>query len=102
MAPTDAAHDPVMRAQFQHLLDLHDPPNTFKPTDLVLLLSDADLRRMGYEKAEEALPAVYELAFEMKEFGACELLQKGKVLGEDATLLDLKGPVRIRRLAEEW
>ncbi len=52
----------------------------------------------GYEKWEEVLPAVYELAFELREFGDCEILRKGKVIGEDVTIVDLDGPIRIRRV----
>lgn len=53
---------------------------------------------MGYKKQEEAIPAVYELAFEMRELGDCEILRKGVVIGEDVGLRDIDGPIRIRRV----
>jgi hypothetical protein len=47
------------------------------------------------------LPAVYELAFELRAFGDCEILRKGKVIPEDMSIEDLDGPIRIRRLADD-
>ena len=95
--PTDASHDAGLRAHFTQMLDNCEPPETFKPSEVAELLTDAELARLGYEKAEEALPAIYELAFELRAFGDCLLMRKGKVLAEDVDLADLDGPIRIMR-----
>lgn len=80
------------------MLDHVEPPEVFKPSEVAQLLSDKDLSSLGYEKWEDALPGVYELAFELREFGDCELLRKGVVLGDEVGIRDLDGPIRIRRV----
>jgi hypothetical protein len=101
----DAAAKPFMKELFQAMLDNTDPPAVFKPDDVAQMLSDAQLRECGYDKWEDALPAMYEVAFEMRAFGDCELLRKGKVIGTDVGIEDLDGPIRVRRKAdddEDW
>lgn len=80
------------------MLDQTEPPDVFKPSEVAQLLSDKELASLGYEKWEEALPGVYELAFEEREFGNCEILRKGQVIGDDVTIADMDGPIRIRRV----
>lgn len=80
------------------MLDHVEPPEVFKPSEVAQQLSDKDLSALGYEKWEEALPGVYELAWELREFGDCEILRKGVVLPDDVSLEDIDGPVRIRRV----
>jgi hypothetical protein len=100
MRTTDAATSEALKTHFVELLDRVDPPDTFKARDVVEALSDKQLKDLGFQKQDDAIPAVYELAFEMREFGDCDLLRKGKVLGDDVQLADLDGPIRIRR--REW
>lgn len=96
--PTDAASNEAVKNAFVQMLDQTEPPAVFKPSEVALQLNDEQLAELGYEKWEEVLPAVYELAFEMREFGDCEILRKGQVLPESATIADLDGPIRIRRV----
>lgn len=98
--PTDAAGDPALRAHFTHLLDHCEPPETFRPREVAELLNDTELSNLGYEKAEEALPAIYELAFELREFGHCVIIRKGKILPDDVSLAEIDGPIRIMRNAD--
>ncbi|EME45006.1 hypothetical protein DOTSEDRAFT_43435 [Dothistroma septosporum NZE10] len=95
---TDAATSEAIKKHFTQMLDHVEPPDVFKPSEVAQLLSDKELASLGYEKWEEALPGVYELAFEEREFGNCEILRKGKVIGDDVTIADLDGPIRIRRV----
>ncbi|KAK4541473.1 hypothetical protein LTR36_007919 [Oleoguttula mirabilis] len=97
MHSTDAAHNPALRAHFITLLDTTEPPGSFKASEVALLLTPKELFVLGYENATEAMPAIIELAFELREFGDCDILKKGKVLGEDVTAFDIEGGVRIRR-----
>lgn len=95
----DAATNEALRAHFTELLDRVEPPESFKPREVAEALTDKQLSKMGYKKQEEAIPAVYELAFESRELGDCEILRKGVVIGDDVTIQDLDGPIRIRRVA---
>lgn len=47
------------------------------------------------------MPSVRELVWEMRARGEVEVLQKGEVLGNDVTLQDVKGPIRVRRARED-
>lgn len=95
---TDAAVSESVRRAFAQMLDQTEPPEVFKPSEVAKQLKQAELAELGYEKWEEVLPAVYELAFELREFGDCEVLRKGKIIGENVTIVDLDGPIRIRRV----
>ncbi|KAK5698883.1 hypothetical protein LTR97_006532 [Elasticomyces elasticus] len=53
---------------------------------------------MGYKEWKEAIPAIRELAFELRALDYCEVLHRGVVLGDDIELLDVEGPIRIRRV----
>lgn len=87
-----------MKKHFTQMLDQTEPPDVFKPSEVAQCFSNEELASLGYEKWEELLPGVYEIAFEEREFGNCEILRKGKVIGEDVTIADLDGPIRIRRV----
>lgn len=95
--PTDAATSETLRKHFTQMLDHTEPPDVFKPSEVAQLLSDKELKDMGYETWEDALPGVYELGWELREFGDCEILRKGQVLGDDMRIEDIDGPVRFRR-----
>jgi hypothetical protein len=101
LPPQDAAAKPFMKEYFASMLDNTDPPEVFKPSAVAQMLTDAQLRECGYDKWEDALPAVYELAFEMRTFGDCEILRKGKVVPEDVGVEEIDGPIRIRRKADD-
>ena len=96
---TDASHDPVFRNHFNLLPDQTDPPASFKASSVAALLSDPELFALGYTRGEDAMPAIIELAFELRAFGDLEIIKKGKVLGEDVGPEDIEGGIRIRRVA---
>lgn len=98
MNPTDAIQNPALRTRFTHFLDHTDPPATFRAQDVAKELNLAELKTMGYDTWEEVMPAVIELAFELRAFGYCQILKGGKVLREDVTAFDIEGGVRIRRI----
>jgi hypothetical protein len=95
--PVDIATSEALKTAFTQMLDQVEPPDVFKPSEVATQLTDQQLADLGLKTWEEALPGVYCLAFEEREFGTCELLRKGKVLGDDVTLADIDGPIRIRR-----
>ena len=97
MKPTDAIHSTIIRQHFHERLDNTDPPKTFKASTIAQELSHNELLKLGYETWREALPAFIELAFELREYGDCEILKGGKVLGEDVQVYDIQGDVTIRR-----
>jgi len=100
MQPGDAAQSLAVTEHFREMLDLVDPPDSFSPTEVTLMLTPKELKSLGFLTADQAIPAVYMLAFERREFGECELLYKkdGKLVPESVTMERLKGPITIRRV----
>ena len=99
MKPTDAMHHPIVEQNFRQVLDYTNPPKTFTLEAVAQTMKFSELQTLGYEKWQEVMPALVELAFEMRALGDCEILGGKKVLGEDVTPYDVEGGVRIRRLA---
>ena len=97
MKPTDAIHVPALRQRFTHFLDHYEPPASFKASEVAQDLTVKELQSMGYETWKEVMPAVIELAFELRAFGYCEILKGGKVVGEDVNAYEIEGGIRIRR-----
>ncbi|EMC92551.1 hypothetical protein BAUCODRAFT_41760, partial [Baudoinia panamericana UAMH 10762] len=79
------------------LLDNTEPPDTFTPRDVAQLLTAKQLVKLGYEEWAEALPAIVELAFELREVGYCEILQRGNLVPPDVEYYEIEGSIKIRR-----
>lgn len=97
MRSTDAIRAPAIQQRFHQFLDHTEPPASFKASDVAQELSYDELVKLGYEKWQEVMPAVVELAFEVREYGDCEILKGKKILGDDVSYYDIDGDVRIRR-----
>lgn len=95
--PTDAAHDPSVRDRFRMFLDTVEPPDSFKASEVAQSIPPVEIEALGYEKWEEVMPAIKELAFELRELGDCEIIKGGKVLPESVGQYDIEGGFRIRR-----
>ena len=42
------------------------------------------------------MPRIRELAWQMRDAGEVEILQRGEVLGGDVEVEDVRGPIRLR------
>jgi hypothetical protein len=94
---SDAMHEECVQNRFRHFLDHTEPPKTFRAAEVAQELSDNELISMGMERWEEVLPAIVELAFEMRDLGFCKVFQKGKELPDHYTAYDVEGSVRVMR-----
>ncbi|KAK3690591.1 hypothetical protein LTR37_019087 [Vermiconidia calcicola] len=95
MHATDAMHHPSVRMRFSQYLDNIDPPKSFRAAEVAQEFTYDELVKLGYKKWEEIMPAVIELAFEMRAIGHCEILKGGKVLGDDVTSWDIQGSANM-------
>ncbi|KAI7230508.1 hypothetical protein KC330_g6913 [Hortaea werneckii] len=100
VSTTDASHDPRLRFHMQTFIDNTEPPASFKASEVAQAMSPKELANLGLERWEELMPAVIELAFELREIGDCEIMKKGKVLPDDVGPYDIEGGIRIRRVAD--
>ena len=99
MRATDAMRQPSIRTRFHEFLDHTNPPASFKASEVAQQLDHNELVAMGFESWKDALPAVIELAFELREEGSCELIKSGQVLGDDVSAYEVQGGIRIRPTA---
>ncbi|KAK5115302.1 hypothetical protein LTR62_001502 [Meristemomyces frigidus] len=97
---TDASHHPLLRAAFLRFLDHTEPPQVFKASEVAQSLSQKQIASMGYEDWRGLIPAIREMAWELRELGYCDILFRGKVLSMDVELIDVEGAVRFRRKTE--
>lgn len=96
--PSDGAHDPALRKHFTLMLDYTEPPLHFRPSDVAKLLSEPELHNLGYERWQDAIPAIRVLAWDLREFGDCVIFYKdGKKVPNSVDWMDVEGPVRFQR-----
>lgn len=93
--PDDAG---VLEQRLKHFLHHREPPKTFCPSEVARALTPEELASLGLDGWRDAMPAVRQLAWEMRERGECQVLQRGEVLSQVVTLDDVRGPIRIRRV----
>ena len=90
----------ALEKHFGDFLAEREPPKTFCPSEVARALTADEIHDLGYSGWRDAMPGIQELAWELRNRGECEILQKGEVLGEDVGSKDVKGPIRIRRTVD--
>lgn len=88
--------DPVI-PHLNRLLDSRSFPKTICPSEAARALSAAELRMTGADGWRDLMPAIRKLAFELRDEGALDVLQKGVVLSTSQTLEQTIGPIRLRK-----
>nr|POF22288.1 uncharacterized protein yrkc [Quercus suber] len=93
---TDCATNPIVQEHLRQMLDFTEVPNTFKLRDVARMLKPEELAALGFQKEDEAMPGLLELAFEWRELGLLEILQKGEVIGDDVEFYERKDRLSLR------
>jgi len=88
----------VVVTHLNKLLDQRQYPKTMCPSEAARALSKPELDQSGVESWRDLMPALRLLAFEMRDQGQIEILQKGTVLPPTQTREETTGPIRLRRL----
>lgn len=88
-----------LQARLTTFLTTRHPPKTFCPSEVARALSTQELSELGFASWRDAMPEVRRLAFDLRDSGGCEILQKGEVV--DGSEGDVRGPIRVRRVGEE-
>ncbi len=99
--PDAAQTREVLKGYLDRLLASRELLKTICPSEVARALSREELETAGASTWRELMPEIRNLVAEMRDRGEVEVLQKGAVLkGElGVGLADVKGPVRVRRLA---
>lgn len=84
-------------AHLHRFLTTREPPKTFCPSEVARALSREELEAENATEWRDLMPRIREIVWSLREQGKLEVLQKGEILGPDVTLLNLKGPIRVRR-----
>ncbi|KAM0720227.1 hypothetical protein Q7P37_004363 [Cladosporium fusiforme] len=67
-----------LQAHLHHFLSTRHPPKTFCPSEVARALSVEELQELEFDSWRDAMPEVRRLAFELRDQGGCEVLQKGE------------------------
>lgn len=86
-----------MTGHLDRLLHQRQYPKTLCPSEAARALSAAELHESGVDSWRDLMPALRQLAFEMRDQGKIEILQKGHVLPPDQTIERTTGPIRLRQ-----
>ncbi|KAI9710737.1 MAG: hypothetical protein M1820_002570 [Bogoriella megaspora] len=92
---------PDLEARFTTLLSSRVWPKTACPSELPRSLSKSELDQLGAPEWRYLMPRMREMAFEMRDRGEVEVLQRGEVLGGNVRLEEVKGPIRVRAKARD-
>lgn len=74
-----------------------DPPATLSPKRLAQQFTKDELRKLGYKEWQEVIPAIYELAWELREFGDLIIFCNGEQVPDDVMFYEVKAPIKIMR-----
>lgn len=91
--------------QLQHI-DLHlcrllrsrEFPKTICPSEVARALSAKELEDNNVQSWRELMTPIRQHAFQLRDQGRLEILQKGNVLPVSQTMEATTGPIRLRRI----
>lgn len=83
--------------QFTHQLSQRAHPKTLCPSEIARSLSASELQELGVQGWRELMPRLRSMAFEARDRGEIEILQRGEVVDGGRGPEDVRGPIRIRR-----
>ncbi|KIW43483.1 uncharacterized protein PV06_04582 [Exophiala oligosperma] len=82
---------------FSQHVEHREYPKTLCPSEIARSLSRADLARLGTSDWHDLMPRLREMAFEARDRGEVQVLQRGQVIPPGRGMDDVKGPIRIRK-----
>ncbi|KAF2657105.1 hypothetical protein K491DRAFT_595716 [Lophiostoma macrostomum CBS 122681] len=94
--PFDEAQKDIVLGHMRHLLENRDWPKTICPSEVARALSNNELTQLEAESWRDVMDDVRRLAFDLREDGEVEVLQKGVTLDQTVTADNVHGPIRIR------
>ena len=98
MADAEDAYNlrPVI-AHLDRLLESREFPKTICPSETARALSPLELQATGASSWRDLMPAIRKYAFELRDDGKLDILQKGIVLPTSQDYTSTTGPIRLRK-----
>ena len=88
--------EPV-KPHLQRLLSSREYPKTICPSEAARSLSQDEIKEAGAETWRDLMPAIRSYAFELRDEGMIDILQKGDLLPPFQGLDETHGPIRLRK-----
>lgn len=86
-------------AHLERLLKSREFPKTICPSEVARALSTSELHANDIQSWRDLMTPIRRYAFQLRDQGKLEILQKGNVLPKDQSLEDTTGPIRLRKVA---
>lgn len=101
MAEAESHHSDVLRPHVDRLLASRAYPKTICPSEVPRALTTTELRACSASGWRSLMPAVRHILWNMREDGEVEILQKGSLVPQGTELVNVKGPIRARKVKAE-
>lgn len=79
-----------------HHLQSRQAPKTICPSEVARSFSRAELEQLGANEWRDLMDALRTLAFQLRAEGRVEVLQRGLLVPQSASSVEIKGPIRLR------
>ena len=86
----------LLTERFNDLLSRREHPKTLCPSEVARSFSRSELSTFDVSSWRDLMPRLREMAFEARDRGDVEILQKGEIVSRDRSIDDVKGPIRLR------
>lgn len=88
---------PDLSDAFQRHLSARAHPKTLCPSEIARSLSNSELQQLGVSSWRDLMPRLRQMAFDARERGDVEILQRGEVILPEEGPDQVRGPIRIRK-----
>ncbi|KAJ8989242.1 hypothetical protein HRR80_006965 [Exophiala dermatitidis] len=73
-------------------------PKTLCPSEIARSMTSSELHELGASEWRDLMPQLRRMAFEARDRGELEILQRGEVVAGDIGLEHVRGPIRLRKV----
>jgi hypothetical protein len=92
----------LLTQRFNELLAKRDHPKTICPSEVARSMSTTELRDLEVQSWRDLMPELRQMAFQARDRGEVEILQRGEIVRVERRMSDVTGPIRLRlRRSEE-
>ena len=91
----------MLSSRFTLMLSKRSYPKTLCPSEIARSLSASELHELEVSEWRNLMPQLRSMAFEARDRGDIEILQRGQVVDRERVMDNVTGPIRIRRVRSE-
>ncbi|KAF2738675.1 hypothetical protein EJ04DRAFT_485533 [Polyplosphaeria fusca] len=95
--PLDEMQVAIVEAKLTGLMEKRVWPKTLCPSEVARAFTIEELGELGAGQWRDVMGGVREVAWEMRDRGDLEILQKGEVIGASVSADHINGPIRLRK-----